>query len=66
MAKTEPAGKAHRARKAKRPPADAGYRAITHGDGSEWAVVDEQGAEVFRGNAKLAALIASRLTRPGR
>jgi hypothetical protein len=43
------------------------YRAVTHGtERDEWAVVDGQGAVVFRGDARVAAMIASRLTRPAR
>ena len=41
------------------------YRAVTHGaERDEWAVVDGQGSVVFRGDARVAAMIASRLTRP--
>ena len=44
-----------------------GYRAVTQGrERDEWAVVDAQGAVVFRGDARAAALIAGRLTRPAR
>ena len=43
------------------------YRAITQGgDRDEWAVVDSQGCVVYRGDARVAAMIASRLTRPER
>ena len=43
------------------------YRAITQGsERDEWAVVDGQGSVVFRGDARVAAMIASRLTRPSR
>lgn len=42
-----------------------GYRAITEGhERDEWVVVDARGGVVFRGDARVAALIASRLTRP--
>ena len=40
------------------------YRAVTHGEEHEWAVVDGQGSVIFRGDARVAAMIASRLTRP--
>ena len=43
------------------------YRAITQGgERDEWAVVDDQGAVVYQGDARVAAMIASRLTRPER
>jgi hypothetical protein len=43
------------------------YRAITQGgERDQWAVVDGQGAVVYRGDARVAAMIASRLTRPAR
>ena len=41
------------------------YRAVTLGaDRDDWAVVDGQGEVVFRGDARIAAMIANRLTRP--
>lgn len=43
------------------------YRAVTQGgERDQWVVVDGQGAVVFRGDARVAAMIASRLTRPAR
>jgi hypothetical protein len=40
------------------------YRAVTLGsERQDWAVLDRQGDVVFRGDAKVAAMIASRLTR---
>ena len=44
---------------------EPGYRAITQaGEHDEWAVVDHRGSVVFRGDARVAAMIASRLTHP--
>ena len=40
------------------------YRAVTQGEEHEWAVVDDEGSVIFRGDARVAAMIASRLTRP--
>ena len=46
---------------------EPGYRAITQaGEPDVWAVVDDRGAVVYRGDARVAAMIASRLTRPAR
>ena len=42
------------------------YRAVTRGAEHEWAVVDGQGSVIFRGDARVAAMVASRLTRPAR
>ncbi len=42
------------------------YRAVTEPGRDEWSVVDGQGGVVFRGDARAAAMIASRLTRPDR
>ena len=42
------------------------YRAVTQGAEHEWAVVDGQGSVIFRGDARVAAMVASRLTRPPR
>ena len=40
------------------------YRAITEGDDrDQWAVVDGNGGVLFRGDARVAAMVASRLTR---
>ena len=44
----------------------APYRAVTFGfEREDWAVVDADGCVVYRGDARVAAMIASRLTRPG-
>lgn len=41
------------------------YRAITLGtERADWAVVNGEGNVVFRGDARVAAMIANRLTRP--
>ena len=41
------------------------YRAVTLGsERSDWGVVDRDGSVLFRGDARVAAMIASRLTRP--
>ena len=54
------------ARKQRKERAKASYRAVTLGtEREDWAVVDDHGDVVWRGDAKVAALIASRLTRPG-
>ncbi len=64
MANTGFAEKAHEAGNGR---LHAGYRAITQaGDRDQWAVVDDRGSVVFRGDARVAAMIASRLTRPSR
>ena len=43
------------------------YRAITQGgERDEWAVVNGHGTVVYRGDARVAAMIATRLTRPAR
>jgi hypothetical protein len=44
----------------------AAYRAVTLGaQRGDWGVVDADGTVVFRGDARVAAMIASPLTRPG-
>lgn len=41
------------------------YRAVTLGnERDDWGVVDGRGDVLFRGDAKVAAMIANRLTRP--
>ena len=42
------------------------YRAVTQAGRDEWVVVDGHGSVIYRGDARVAAMIASRLTRPGR
>lgn len=40
------------------------YRAVTlGGERADWAVVDGRGTVVYRGDAKVAAMIANRLSR---
>ncbi len=63
MAKTDFAQKADDRRAAELQRV-AGYRAVNHGAEHEWAVVDGRGSVVFRGDARVAAMVASRLTRP--
>jgi hypothetical protein len=59
---TQPLGLVEKKAVERRVPA---YRAITLGtERADWAVVDADGGVVFRGDAKVAAMIANRLTRP--
>lgn len=44
----------------------APYRAVTEAGRDDWSVVDGRGSVIFRGDARVAAMIASRLTRPDR
>ena len=58
------ARKLQKRRPSERP--EPAYRAVTLGaDRDDWAVVDADGHVLFRGSARVAAMIASRLTRPG-
>jgi hypothetical protein len=54
------------AKRRRKEEAKTSYRAITLGSEREdWGVVDDNGELVWRGDAKVAAMIASRLTKPG-
>ena len=42
------------------------YRAVTLGaDREDWVVVDNRGQVLYRGDARVAAMVASQLTRSG-
>lgn len=63
----KPRGLVEKARKGRAgKPGSAPYRAVTQAGRDDWSVVDGRGSVVFRGDARVAAMIASRLTRPDR
>lgn len=62
----KPAGLVEKVHKRRmREPRTPAYRAVTLGwEREDWAVVDPRGDVIWRGDARVAAMIASRLTRP--
>lgn len=58
--------KPHRGRDAGKRRGAPTYRAVTQRGRDDWSVVDGGGSVIFRGDARVAAMIASRLTRPSR